>query len=289
VARTFDLVVATLGRTEELDRFLTALERQGDVAVRVLVVDQNDHDDVVVVLGRHPSIPSLRLRSAPGLSRARNVALPLLEADVVGFPDDDCLYPDGLLERVAGILDGRPGLDGVTGQSADPHGLPSGRWPTTGGPLGLETLWNRAISYTIFLRRPVLQGLHGFDVALGLGSGTPWHSGEEIELLVRALRAGARIDYDPTLVVIHPARGTTPDELEALGRRDGASLGWILARHDYPARVVARMLARPVGGAALGLVRRDGARTRFHVATLRGRLAGYRAGRRAGVVADDEL
>ncbi len=43
----------------------------------------------------------MRLRSPRGLSRARNEALPRLEADVVAFPDDDCEYPDDLLERVA--------------------------------------------------------------------------------------------------------------------------------------------------------------------------------------------
>ncbi len=281
---TFDLVVATLGRAAELDAFLWSLERQTYRSFRLVVVDQNEDDRVADTLTRHPDVNALRLRSLPGLSRARNVALPHLEADVVAFPDDDGLYPDRLLENVASLLAARPELDGITGRAADPRGVPWGRWPTVSCPVELDTVWNRANSLTVFLRRRLLERVGGFDEALGLGSGTPWHSGEEIELLVRALRCGARIEYDPSLVALHDAAGPTPAALRALGRRDGASVGYILARHRYPARAVARMLVRPAGGTLVWLLRRDPALARYQLATLRGRLTGYRAGRRAGVI-----
>ena len=115
-----------------------------------------------------------------------------------------------------------------------------------------------------------------FDEQLGLGSGTPWHSGEEIDYLVRAIDAGARIEYDPLLVVTHDVR----DEDE-LGFRDGASIGYLLRKHRYPSRVLARMLVRPVGGVAVSLARRDRERAGYHAATLRGRIAGYRGARRS--------
>ena len=282
---TFDLVVATFGRTEELDGLLASLGNQSHRGFRVLVVDQNGDGRVAAALARHDGLDAVELHSAPpGLSRARNAALPRLRADVIAFPDDDCVYPDGLLEAVARVLAARPELDGVGGQAADPHGIPSGRWPSSPCPIGLETLWNRANSHTVFLRRALVERAGPFDEALGLGSGTPWHSGEEMELLVRALRLGARIEYDPSLVVLHPARVLSPAEERALGHRDGASLGYILARHGYPLRVAGRMLWRALGGAALSLARRDPQRARVHLAVLRGRLAGYRAGRRAGVI-----
>lgn len=278
---TFDLVVATLGRSAELDALLASLERQTHSRFRVIVVDQNDDDRVTQVLARHPSLEIVALRSTPGLSRARNAALPSLRGDVVAFPDDDCVYPDGLLEAVASRLIARPELHGVSGQSADPTGAPSGRWPSVRCPIGPDTVWNRANSHTIFLRRDLLERIGAFDETMGLGSGTPWHSGEEIELLVRGLRLGARIEYDPELVVLHPARRLDTRGLVDLGRRDGASVGLVLARHGYGSRTVARMFVRPVGGALVALVRRDTRRARFQLATLRGRLAGYRAGRRA--------
>src|SRR5438477_7217909 len=133
---TFDLVVATIDRVEELGRLLESLERQTHKDFRVLVADQNEDHRVESVLERHPSLGVERLHTEPGLSRARNAVLPNVQADAVGFPDDDCVYPDDLLERVAARLEG--GLDGVTGRE------PS--WTATAAVLTRDNLWNRAIS-----------------------------------------------------------------------------------------------------------------------------------------------
>ena len=72
---SFDLVVATVGRTDELARLLGSLAAQDYPQARVLLVDQNDDERVAAVIASS-IVEIVRLRSAPGLSRARNVALP---------------------------------------------------------------------------------------------------------------------------------------------------------------------------------------------------------------------
>jgi glycosyltransferase involved in cell wall biosynthesis len=252
---TFDLVVATIARVDELEALFVSLERQTHRDFRVLVVDQNGDDRIDAVLAAHAPLNIERLRAPRGLSRARNAALPHLRADVVAFPDDDCVYPDDLLERLAARL--TPDLDGVTGRAP--------WWPAGPALLTRDNLWNRAISFTIFLRRELVERVGEFDESLGL----PSSSGEEIDYLIRAVDAGARIAYDPSFVVLHPRKDI---DLAAVGARDGASIGYILRKHRYPARVVARMFLRPLGGAVVNAFR---GRTRFHVATLRGRVRGY--------------
>ena len=121
-----------------------------------------------------------------------------------------------------------PGLDGLAGRPVAADGRTAGRWPSRTQRIRPETVFHTAISHTIFLRLSVIGRVGGFDERLGLGSGTPWSSGEEIDFLARALHAGARIEYDPSLVVTHPVKTPSPDELVALGRRDGGSLGYIL-------------------------------------------------------------
>jgi glycosyltransferase involved in cell wall biosynthesis len=269
---SFDLVVATVDRAEALTRFLDSLEAQRYPHARVLVVDQSEsHGADRALEGRDLDI--LGLSSERGLSRARNEALRHLRADLVAFPDDDCTYPDGLLQRVAGRFSGDDALDGLTGRAEDPSGRSSGSWKTEGAVLTDDNLWNRAISFTVFLRRELVESIGPFDERLGLGSGEPWSSGEEIDYLVRAIRSGARIEYDPSLVVTHDVRADD----ERIGYRDGSSIGDLLRKHGYPAPTVARMLTRPVGGALVSLARLDTARARFHVATLRGRIRGLRA------------
>jgi glycosyltransferase involved in cell wall biosynthesis len=269
---SFDLVVATVGRVDELARFLDSLVGQTHRRIRVIVVDQNPDDRLNGALDG-VGLDILRLRSEPGLSRARNVALDHLTTDLVAFPDDDCVYPADLLERVARRLAKEPALDGVTGRAVDEAGRSAPSWERDAAALTEANLWNRAISFTIFLRREVVDRVGAFDERLGLGSPEPWASGEEIDYLVRAIRGGARIAYDPLLVVQH-ALGADDAKV---GFRDGATVGYLLRKHGYPARTSARMLVRPLAGALVSIGRGDPGRARFYAATFRGRIRGLRA------------
>ena len=277
---SFDLVVATVGRTDELARFFGSLAAQDYTATRLLVVDQNEDDRLEPILASSP-VEAVHLRSSPGLSRARNAALGHVQADVVAFPDDDCVYPPGLLRRLGERFAERSELDGLTGRAIGFDGNVSSSWRADPAPLRREDLWNRAISFTIFVRRPVVEAVGSFDEQLGLGSDTPWHSAEEIDYLIRALDGGARIEYDPELVVQHDLRENTP----VVGLRDGASIGYLLRKHRYRPRVVGRMLVRPVGGALAALLRLDRGRARYQLATLRGRLRGYLGARSSKISA----
>jgi GT2 family glycosyltransferase len=274
---SFDLVVATVDRVEEPRRLLDSLTQQTHRAFRVLIVDQNEGGLLDPVLDDYPALDIVRLKAARGLSRARNAALPQLHADLVAFPDDDCVFPRDLLERAASHLEGEPDLMGLTGRAVSEGGTSSPSWARDSAVLTRENLWNRTISFTIFLRASLVAEIGDFDERLGLGSGGPCASGEETEYLVRALDRGARIEYDPSLIVLHEEKPLSPQALRFLAAREGASIGYILRKHHYPPRTVARMLVRPVGGALLALARRDGTQAGFHLSTLRGRLLGYRA------------
>jgi glycosyltransferase involved in cell wall biosynthesis len=272
---TFDLILATVDRAEELGGFLDSLERQTYGEFHLIVVDQNADDRVERVLAGRP-FEVVRLRSERGLSRARNVALPQVTADLVAFPDDDCVYPPDLLERVARRFAAEPTLDGLTGREVDMDGVSPASWKTDAASLTDDNLWNRAISFGIFVRHELVARVGELDEQLGLGSGQPWSSGEEIDYLVRAVRSGARIAYEPDITVTHPAKALTDEERRAIAYRDGASVGYVLRKNRYRRRVVARMLLRPLGGAIVSLVRFDAARARERVAAWRGRVAGYR-------------
>ncbi len=283
----FDLVVATVDRTDSLAALLDSLAAQTHEGFRVVVADQNTDDRVEQLLASHPGLETLHLRTARGLSRARNVALAELCAELdsfrgelVAFPDDDCLYAPDLLERIARRFAAEPGLDGLSVRPVASDGATVGRWPERATAVRPDNVWHTANSHTIFVRRALVDRLGEFDEALGLGSGTPWSSGEEIDYLVRALRLGARIAYDPSLSVTHPVKPVSSRELVALGRRDGASVGYVLARNRYSARAIARMLVRPAIGAVLSLVLLDTTRARFNAASLGGRLRGLQAGAR---------
>ena len=271
----FDLVVATVDRTAELETLLHSLEGQTHRHFRLVVVDQNADDRVAELVSSHAAPDVLHLRSSRGLSRARNAALPVLTGDVVAFPDDDCRYPPELLERVARRFADDPELGGLTGRAVAADGSGDASWEAEPAVLDPQNLWNRVISFSIFLRRGLVERVGAFDERLGLGAGSPWSSGEEVEYVLRAIRTGARIEYDPSLTVIHARKEYSRPELRAIGLRDGASVGWILRRHRYRPRTVGRMLFRPLGGIGVSLLHGDLGRAGFHAATLCGRVRGY--------------
>ena len=269
---SFDLVVATVGRTDELGRLLDSLAAQDYGRLRVVVVDQNDDERLAPILAGR-ALQLEHVRSPRGLARARNAGLGVTEGDVVAFPDDDCTYPPGLLVDVAARLGADGALDGLSGKVEDESGAASASWKRDGGILERDNLWNRINSAALFLRRSVVERVGPFDEQLGLGSGEAWSSGEEIDYVIRAVDAGARIAYDPSLVIRHRV---VPDDA-TIGYRDGAMVGYLLRKHGYPRRVVARMLLRSVGGVLASLARLDGEGSRYYAATFRGRVHGYRA------------
>ena len=270
---SFDLVVATVDRVEELGRLLDSLDAQTHRDFRVLLIDQNGDDRIEPIVGER-AFDVVRLHAERGLSRARNAALGEIHADLVAFPDDDCTLAPDLLAEVARRLSAN--LDGLTGRAVDETGRSASSWAQTPAMLTRENLWNRAISFTIFLRASLVARVGRFDEELGLGAESRWASGEEIDYLIRALATGARIEYDPDVVVTHPNKRFSSAALRSLGSRDGASIGYILRKHAYSKRVVGRMFLRPIGGALLAFVRRDRAQAAFQLSTLRGRLLGYR-------------
>ena len=277
---SFDLVVATIGRVRELERLLDSLEAQTHREFRVIVVDQNSDERLRPVwAGRELDVVHLTAR--PGLARARNTALGHLTADVVTFPDDDCVYPPNLLAALARRFVEHPQLDGLSVRLADADGRSDAGWADDAVTVTKANVWNLVASAGIFLRRPVIDRVGGFDERLGLGAAGPWSSGEETDYVIRALEAGARIEYDPTISVEHELRVRDPAELRAQGFREGASVGYLLRKHHYSGRTLGRMVIRPIGGVAQSLARRDTARARFHAATLRGRVRGYLGARRA--------
>jgi GT2 family glycosyltransferase len=273
-----DLVLATVARTDEPARFLDALRRQTHESFRVIVVDQNADDrldPVLAELGRELSI--LHLRSGIGLSHGRNAGLAHADAEVVAFPDDDCWYGPDLLERVWRLLTAAPALGGVSGRVVDEAGRPTaGRWDTRAGPVTPRNLWTRTCSASLFLRRGLFEAVGPWDETLGAGAGTPWSSANDLDYVLRTLRRGFALRYDPTLLVHHPRKRedtARPDPVE--GHRYGMGMGRAMRKNRVPAWLAAYHVGRAFGGVAVSAARGRGDAARFHLAVGRGRLRGW--------------
>ncbi|MGW4421317.1 glycosyltransferase family 2 protein [Streptosporangium sp. NPDC004631] len=270
------LVVTTIGRPETLDRLLRSVLEQSSPVTEMMVVDQSGGTGTAEVVERwRDRLPIRRVTTPRGLSAGRNAGVAALgDYDIVGFPDDDTWYAPGTLARVREAI-GERGV--VSGMLLDAAGRPAqlafGSEPAV---LDSTTVWSQAIEATCFYTSSFMRAVGDFDEGLGAGCPTPWQSGEGTDLLLRGLRSGWSIAYDPRITVYEdnpsvPAAGTRESRLRA--RHVARGTGRVYRRH-YGRRDRLRTLARPLGGALLSVVRARWAEAGWHLQRLVGRLEG---------------
>lgn len=272
----FSLVLATVGRTRELARFLLGLRNQDYRSFELIIADQNSDDRLAPVLSKCPSETQIiHFHCERGLSRARNLALERARGEIVGFPDDDCWYFPDTLATVSKLLDNNPGWCGLTGMAIDEQGNPTmSRWSLLPGYIDTLNVWQRGISFSLFLRRHVIDSVGGFDPTLGLGSGTAWNSAEETDLLIRAISSGCNIYYEPRLKIGHPSEARSAVSVNR-AYSYSMGVGRVLRMHRCPLWFVLQSFLRPLGGFLVSGLSLHPDQARFYLASLRGRLQGW--------------
>lgn len=240
------LVMATLGRVAEIDRCVDSLAAQTRRDFELIVVDQNPDDRLVPVVARARALGlechHLRQRE-PNLCLARNTGIDYASGDIVAFPDDDCWYEADVVEQVLTRFERQQELDGLVIRWVEAGNSSAGRLHFDSFARFREPT---ASSITLFFRCSRLREADSFDTALGLHS---WYgAGEETDLMLRLLRAGAVVDFEPAIWVHHAVATPTsqpPGRMFANARKRARGTGALYARHPLPVWVVLRGLLSP--------------------------------------------
>lgn len=274
------LLVCTKGRAAQLERLFESLLLQTCPAFEVVLVDQNEPGTLEPIVGRYRDRLGIdHARSAPGLSRARNVGLARCRGDLVAFPDDDCWYPPGLVAEVVRLFAEHPEADAVTGRTLDATGRESlGAFLAADHAVDRRNVWFSGNSNGLFVRRAAARAVGGFDETLGVGAPTPFRSGEETDFLLRLLAQGRRVAFRHGLVVHH-------DQVAEAGRHARAAdyargFGRVLRLHRYGLVYLGFRLARFTASGTRALLRRDTGTARDKALWAIGTVAGYCAARR---------
>ncbi len=275
------LILATVGRTEELGRLFDSLVAQSFSNFEVIVVDQNSDDRLLPPLerARYLGMAVKHLKhSPPNLAAARNVGINAARGKWIGFPDDDCWYAPHLLERVVARFSRDDAPEGIIVRWVEQNDQPS---------VPGELSWERSRAFrdipvssiALFCHHTLFARIGGFDSRLGVGQ---WFgAGEETDLALRALKAGARLAYEPHAEVHHAVNPHAPKADRATRtatRQRARGTGALYAKHRLPTWVILRGLAAPVLRPLLkGAL---GPELLLGYATVRGRLDGFREWRR---------
>lgn len=272
----FSLVTGTLGRSEVLRRLLQSLESQTHQDFELIVVDQNEDNRVREVLQPFQSemeICHLRLERK-GLSRARNHGLRRATGDVIGFPDDDCWYPEDLLENIESFLERRADVDGITARSYTEEDDRTVKFAATSGSLNLRNVFGhgKGISYCIFLRDEVIKDVEGFDEEIGVGADSKWGSGEETDYLIRSIKKGFNIYHISDLKVYHPKEEKI--DLKKV-KKYGLGIGHVFRKNNIslPSSVLA-LTKIPIGAILFYSIKLNMKRIKVNWVRLRSRVCG---------------
>ena len=277
MSELISLVVCTLGRKETLDRLLTSLRNQTFRSFEIVLVDQNPSGFLDPVIDKFPDLSIVRLRSGKGLSRGRNVGMSQCRGTIIGFPDDDCWYDADVLRSVHTFFSANPSVDLYSGRTVDRSGRDSvSRHLAASTHITPTKIFLIGNSNTFFVRQKLALEANGFDEELGVGSGTPFQSGEESDFLLKCLARGCRGFYDRDFIIRHDQVAGSPLRARAYSR----GFGRVVRVHNLGTGFFISRSLRTLLGGCFRLTKGDvsGARERFE--WLLGSIGGYVAAHR---------
>ena len=218
---TVSVIVCTRDRAESCRNAIARLVETAPKNCELIIVDQSRDDSTrtaLAALGLGGRESVRYMRSDPlGLSAARNLAAAAAGGALLIFTDDDCIPdPDWVKAWEDAVAPDGPtgvGFGEVLFPPFDPaKGYTSG-FSTTNGSYGVELFSRGAglvgMGANMAVPKHVWLELGGFDE--GLGAGTRFAAGEDLDLAYRAVKAGYRIQHVTAARVMH------------LGYRQGAS------------------------------------------------------------------
>lgn len=201
--RDVTVVVPIHGPSSTIAPLLDALDAQARArSERVAVIVSDDASPVPVVLsGELPSLDVTVVRSDrnTGPGGARNVGLRAVATPWVAFLDADVVPQGGWLAALDAIVRSPASADLIEGRVVIPSGEPA--TPFTHATEA-EPPAQRVAANMVF-RTSVLRDVGGFDERY-YDPARRLHFREDADLAFRLEAAGARIGYEPELLVAHP-------------------------------------------------------------------------------------
>jgi glycosyltransferase involved in cell wall biosynthesis len=203
------LIMATVGRIDEIARFLAAFEAEAFDEVEIILVDQSLGDkkeSIIEIIEKNNKKNRIRYfrDEGKGLSRARNIGLAISRGRIVGFPDDDCWYSGDIILRVVDFFKNENNNENygiISGQYSEPNVI-NEIFPKNSCDLTVKNCSNRVSSVGLFIdQENIGQNTIYFDENIGAGTAMP--AGEETDLVMRLLNGGVKGRYEPNLIIFH--------------------------------------------------------------------------------------
>lgn len=215
------VIICSYNRADYIINAVDSLYQQSLLkeTFEVLVVDNNSIDNtgelVQAFISSHPHFNLHYLtESRQGASYARNTGAAFAKAPLLCFMDDDAVAEKNYLERIVAFFNNHPDATGLGGRIIPNYIPEEPKWmsyhvssmvgnfdysktvtPFKPGKYPLES--------NMIVRKEDFDAIGGFNTALPGVKGTLRIGGEGKDFFLRLQQRGAKIYYDPAIVVHH--------------------------------------------------------------------------------------
>lgn len=231
----FSLIMATLGRKNEVGKFLQSINdcNYDNEKIEIIIVDQNKEQILSDIISRFDSILHIKhIRSKEkGLARNRNIGLKHASGDIVAFPDDDCEYLVDTLDKVSTLFE-LTNADLLMGRIVERDGSDSLRkWPKETIKINKNNFYEKCSSVTMFLKSKSAK--INFNDRLGVGE--YFGACEDATLIYENCKLRLKVIYEPEIQVYHPHYSSNTNmsnqKIESYGLGFGAM---VKSNFDFP-------------------------------------------------------
>lgn len=274
------MIMATLGRRDDLDRLFRSLTNQTFDDFELIIIDQNRDgliDNIVTRYENKFKIVHIKTE-IKGLSRARNIGIAHAIGDIICFPDDDCWLGANTLKQVESKFR-VDNIDAITIRALDQNGCPLAKKELKEYEvINRDNIWYGGVSISIFLKTEIAKSIGGFDETLGVGAGTPYGAGEETDFLYRILDRRIKIIHFQSIEIYHPRKNEKSLNRSLLKKRYytyGCGIGYVLKKNKANKKEVLTAFLRPMIGALLSFLQGNVTVGLARHNAVKGRIKGY--------------
>lgn len=273
------LALASVGRTEQVERLFDSLLAQTSNAFEVILADQNQDDRLVPsvqnAVSQGMNITHVRLEK-PDQYAARTIGIEKAKGQYIAFPDDDCWYEPETIEEAIHLFETK-NVDGLIAQWRESRRVSK----NAADVIEKELEWKDICGFrtdgasmiTQFYKTSVVRAIGGFDKRMGLGC---WFGGgEDTDMFFAVVRKGFKVMMAPTVVVRHrfdTSPNPHPNLVNIRVRARGT--GALYAKHHVPLWIIIRGFVSPLAHPVLKL-QLNRPRLAIAFAQTRGRVEGF--------------
>lgn len=285
----FGLILCTYGRDwSVVGKFIYSLVSNTYKNWELIIVDQNEDSRIKEGLKEYYSsyLGEGKIKyykvNFKGLSASRNYGLSKLgsDVDIIGFPDDDCEYPEDLLAKVLTKFMTDCYVDVVIGVGWDNVLKRYITKPIKDqGFVNLLNVWRVGSSITTFVKVKE-KGMDkiDFDERLGVGSKYVFGFAEDIDFVIRLIKSGFVVKFYRDLIVYHPYKELETDLNRFLPSI--VSIGAVFRKnfcinHYFIAGFFKHMLVGPIVVSIFYLLRLNPKKAKVKITSLLLKWAGF--------------